>query len=107
MEPMIESDWKIFRQLHPIFVERYCQQILDESEGLQRNSSLSAHERFLALHEHFHNRNREVARLFNDPRRSTAAIQLTAIKAEGLVTDEEFSRFTQATQERVAKLPSL
>lgn len=32
MEQIKESDWKIFRQLHPILVERFCGQIVKESE---------------------------------------------------------------------------
>jgi hypothetical protein len=45
-----------------------------------------------------------VARLFNDFRRSTAFEQLAMFKGYGLLTDEEFSRFSQEMQNLVAIL---
>jgi hypothetical protein len=104
MREIKESDWKIFRQVHAVALERFCQHILDESELLYRDSALSAHQRYLALCRHFRERNKEVARLFDDFRRSTALWQLAAIKRQGLVTDEEFARFSQEAQNFVAVL---
>ena len=51
MREIKESDWKIFRQLHPVAVERYCQRVLDESERLRGDTSQSAHERYLAIYQ--------------------------------------------------------
>ena len=104
MREIKESDWKLFRQLHAVALERFCQCVLNESELLQRDSTRSAHERYLALYQLVHNRNKEVARLFDDFRRFTALWQLAAIKEQGLLTDEEFARFSQETQNLVETL---
>ena len=104
MREIKESDWKIFRQLHPVAVERYCQRALDESERLHRDANKSAHERFLAAYRLFHERNKELAEIFDNPRRSMAPLQLAAIKARGLLTEEEFTQFSEDTQRRIALL---
>ncbi len=104
MREIKESDWKLFRQLHPIALERFCERLLAESEGLHRDTTRSAHERYLAIYQFFRQRDQEVARLFDDFRRSTALMQLAAIKGQGLLTDEEFARFSQETQNIIAVL---
>jgi hypothetical protein len=97
-----ESDWKIFRQLHKVALQRFCERVLAESELLHRDTTRSAHERYLAIYQFFRERDKELAQLFDDFRRSTAVWQIAAIKAHGLLTDEEFARFSQETQNLVA-----
>jgi len=104
MREIKESDWKIFRQLHAVALERFCQRVLEESEALRGDTTRSAHERYVAIYQLFHERDKEVARLFNDLRRSTAVWQLAAIKAHGLLTEDEFARFSQEAQNRVEAL---
>jgi hypothetical protein len=104
MREIKESDWKVFRKLHPVAVERYCERVLAESELLHRDTSRSAHERYLALYQLFRERDKELARLFDDLRRSTALFQIAAIKGRGLFTDEEFAQFSEETQRLVAVL---
>jgi hypothetical protein len=83
-------------------VERYCERVLAESESLHRDTTRSAHERYLALYRLFRERDKELARLFDDFRRSTALFQIAAIKGRGLWTDEEFAQFGEETQGVVA-----
>jgi hypothetical protein len=104
MREIKESDWKVFRKLHPVAVERYCERVLAESESLHRDTSRSAHERYLALYQLFRERDKELARLFDDFRRSTALEQIAIIKGHGLLTDEEFAQFSEETQYLVAVL---
>jgi len=101
MREIKESDWKIFRQLHAVALERFCQRVLDESERMRGDMTRSAHERYVAIYQLFHERDKEVASLFNDLRRSNALWQLAAIKAHGLLTEDEFARFSQETQNLV------
>jgi hypothetical protein len=104
MREIKESDWKFFRQLHAVALERFCERILDENEGLLSDTSRSAHERYLAIYRHFRERDKEVARLFDDFRRSTALWQIAALKGRGLLTDDEFARFSHEAQNLVAVL---
>ncbi|TVS19179.1 MAG: peptide ABC transporter substrate-binding protein [Planctomycetaceae bacterium] len=92
---MIESDWKLYRKLRPLALERYCQRVLDEIRPLCDRSGKSSHERYLAVFRLVEERDKLLADLFNDPRRSTAFFQLAHIHAEGLLTEEEFACFSE------------
>jgi hypothetical protein len=104
MREIKESDWKIFRQLHAVALERFCQRVLDDSERLHGDTSHTAYERYIAIYRLFEERDKEVALLFNDLRRSTALLQIAALKVRGLLAEEEFARFSQETQSLVAAL---
>lgn len=99
-----ESDWKILRQLHSHALERFCEQILLEFERVHSDTTKSFHQRYLDIYAIIERRDKEIAQTFNDLRRSTALIQLAAIKARGLLTEDEFSRFSQETQDIVDML---
>ena len=44
-----ESDWKVFRELRELALERFCERVLDDIEPLRLNTSRNYHERYLAL----------------------------------------------------------
>jgi hypothetical protein len=44
-----ESDWKLFRQFHPLALERFCEQVLADLGRLASDPGKSAHERYLAV----------------------------------------------------------
>ena len=65
-----ESDWKVFRQLRPIALDRFCWRVLDEIQQVSADTKRSTHERYLAVYDLIQRRDRELADAFNDPRRS-------------------------------------
>jgi inhibitor of KinA sporulation pathway (predicted exonuclease) len=104
MRQIKESDWKILRKIHTDAVERFCERILLEIEQIQSDSTKSFHQRYLEVFAFLRRRDKEIALTFDNPRRSTALQQLTAMKVRDLLTEEEFSRFSQETQDVVALL---
>jgi hypothetical protein len=96
-----ESDWKRFRHLHPLALERFCGHVLSEVGRLAADTTKSAHERYLAVFKLLREKDKELADTFDDMRRSTAWRQLALIRALGLVTDEEFSQFSAETRDAV------
>src|ERR1700730_7202986 len=92
-----ESDWKLFRRLHAVAVERFCQQVIEEINRATSNCTEDYHKRYLEVFNLMMDRNEEMARAFDDPRRSTAFFLLANIKASDLLTDEEFSQFSPET----------
>ena len=96
-----ESDWKHFRQLHSLALERFCEQSLSEVGRLASEPGKSAHERYLAVFRLLKRRDKELAEAFDDLRRSTAWRQLAVIRSRGLLTDEEFARFSPETRAAV------
>ena len=93
-----ECDWKLFRKLHPVALQRLCERILTEARTEIDRPGKTAHERYLGLYRLLGKRDREVARAFNDLRRSTALTQLGLIHSLGLITAEERQSFTAETR---------
>lgn len=97
-----ESDWKLLSQLRTDALERFCQQILAEIESINANHAINAHQRYLEIYKVIARRDKEIAQIFNDHRRSTALNELAAIQSHGLLTPEEFLRFSQETRDAVS-----
>src|SRR5262249_27257251 len=96
-----EPDWKLFRRLQPLALDRFCQRVLTEVSRLAADSGKSNHERYLAVFKLLERRDEELADAFNNPRRSTALVQLARIRFEGLLTEEEFAGFSLETRASV------
>ena len=93
-----ESDWKLFRELREIALDRFCKRALEELERLRLNASRTHHERYLDIFRLLQDRDEQLAHAFNDPRRSRMIIQLAAIRAHGLLEPAEVARFTAGTR---------
>jgi hypothetical protein len=96
-----EPDWKVFRQLQPLALDRFCQRVLAEVGRLAADADKSHHERYLAVFKLLQGRDKELADAFNDPRRSTALVQLARIQFHELLSAEEFARFSPETRASV------
>jgi hypothetical protein len=96
-----EPDWKVFRQLQPLALERYCERVLTEIKQIAADSKKTSHERYLATYKLLQRRDRELADAFDDLRRSTALRQLACLQSHELLTDEEMARFSSETREVV------
>lgn len=103
-----ERDWKRFKDVKAIALERFCERVLHECEELVQDREPSAHERYLKLFRLMEERDRELAAAFDGHSRSKAVMQLVAMRRLGIVTDEElqgFSSETRDTVEAVAREP--
>lgn len=96
-----EKDWKVFRELRDIALQRLCQKILDEAQREITRGEKSAHERYLNLFKLIEKRDDDIARGFNESRRSTALMQIGIIHGMGLFTGGELRRFSPETLEAV------
>jgi len=94
MKEIREADWKVFRKLHPVLLDRYCQKVLLEISRLGTEENKSDHERYLAVYRAVQKHDREIDLLFNNPKRSSALMQLLAINNRELLTEEELSLFS-------------
>ena len=93
-----ESDWKGFRQVQALALDRFCQRVLTEVNELAADTGRSSHERYLAVYKLLQHRHNELAAAFDDSRRSTAFVQLARIRAAGLLSDKEFASFSAETR---------
>jgi len=99
-----ESDWRLFRQVREVALERLCKRALEEVENVAGDSRRTHHERYLNVVRVLQARDREVANAFNDPRRSRMIRQLAAMHAMGLLDTGELGRFTARTRATIAAL---
>ena len=96
-----ESDWRQFKKVHPILLERFCARTLDELRAIAVSNEGTAHDRYLRLYALTKKRDKELANGFDDFRRSTAVMQLLILRHMGLLTDEELSGFSAQTQQQI------
>ena len=93
-----ESDWRLFRKLEPIALDRFCERVLSEINQISSDSNKTSHQRYVAIFKLLERRDRELADAFNDLRRSTAWRQLALIQSHGLLTEKEMADFTAETR---------
>jgi hypothetical protein len=102
MSPHIpESDWKLFRKLRDVALDRYCERVLGEVEAIRATSGKSWHQRYLDVFNLLRTRDSDLADAFNAYSRSTAIIQLTLIRRLELLGDQEFQQFSGETRNTV------
>ena len=90
-----ERDWKVFRELRQVALERLCEKILAQAQSLIVDPHNSSHQRYLNLYQLINKRDDDIASGFNDFRRSTALLHMGVIHAMGLWRDEELHQFSQ------------
>src|SRR5262245_54259793 len=93
MRDIKESDWKIFKGLREIALERFCERILDEVARISSDSTKTKHERYLAIYQLLRERNKEIDPIFDYLRRSTAVRQIWAFRSHDLLTEQELRQF--------------
>ena len=99
--PISEADWKIFKPVRELARERFCERILIEADRIRADVSKSQHERYIATYQLLEERDKELELAFDHLRRSTALVQLANFRSLGLITDDEYMRFSVPTREVV------
>ena len=102
-----ESDWRIFKELLEIAQERFCQRSLSDIVRIIDTTTNTSYERLCEIYDLLRDRNKEIAQSLSELRRSNAIYQLLAMKRLELVTEEEFARFSEETQNRIKALLAL
>jgi hypothetical protein len=94
MHDIKESDWKIFKRVREVALERFCERVLDEIGRISSDSTKSKHQRYGAIYRLVRDRDKEINPIFDHLRRSTAVGQLFAFRYHNLLTDEELLQFS-------------
>ena len=56
-----ESDWRLFRKLEPIALDRFCERVLSEINRISSDSNKSSHQRYVDIFKLLERRDRELA----------------------------------------------
>ena len=96
-----EADWKYMQGLRSTLIERLCERINQKTADILNDPAKTAYERYLAIYEKTQRDDRDVARAFDDWRRSTLPSVIFEIYRQGLFTESDLEGFTPETQERI------
>ena len=102
-----ERDWKVFREVRAVALERFCQRILSEITRIAKDASTSSHERYLLIYQLVKDRDAEIAAAFNDFRRSTGLRQLAVMHSLDTLSEEELARFSSDLQTSIKGLSEI
>jgi hypothetical protein len=93
-----EADWKVLRRLHPLALERFCERVLAEIESVKHDDARSFHQRYLDIFEIVERRDREMARIFDNLKRSNALTMLAQMRSQGLLMEDEYFSLSPETR---------
>src|SRR5258708_18066826 len=99
-----DHDWKLLRRVHQLALERFCERILAEIDRVLRDGATNHHARYLQIFTILQQRDPEMARLFDNPRRSHALTMLAQIRSQWLLTEDEFSSLSPETRGAIQML---
>jgi|SRR5882724_5428703 len=97
MREIAEADWKIWRRLSKMALDRYCQKVLNEAAEYANGAS-SGHQRYLDLYSYIQKCDETIGSVFNNPRRSTAFFSITNARRQNLISREELNEFSDDTK---------
>jgi hypothetical protein len=100
---IVESDWRIFRELLPIWLDRYCAKVNQQLIKKLTDPKRTQHERYVDAYKFIHRKDADLGNGFSDIRRSTATMRLHFIHNLGVMTEEELSRFSESTRRSVSQ----
>lgn len=101
MGDIAERDWRVFRRLAKIALDRYCHQTLDLVDRIVHSERQTNHAKHLEIYRLVHERDQALAEAFNDARRSVAVAQLVRLRSMGLLSDDEMAEFSEELREKV------
>ena len=92
MRDIAEKDWKYFRKLHELAVNRFSKETLSKINQIIISKEIeSKHEEYLEICRYIKERDKILRDCFDDIRRSTAKLQILQIYNLGLIKPEEFN----------------
>jgi hypothetical protein len=96
-----EDDWKRFKDLKTVALERFCEKVLVECGEVLGNSDRSPHDRYLELSRLMKERDRELAGALDYHSRSKTVMQLIAMRRLNVASGEDLQSFSSKTRNTV------
>jgi hypothetical protein len=94
MRDIAESDWRIFKGLRELALERFCERILGDIARISSDTSKTKHERYVAIYRLVRERDKEIVPIFDHLRRSSAVRQIIAFRSHDLLTAQELRQLS-------------
>ena len=100
-------DWKYMRSIHDEMLASLCDRINIQSEVILKQGRNTPHKTYLDLYRHIQDSDNIIARCFNDWRRSTLQMKISALLENELLTDAHIQKLSREAQERLRALNEL
>jgi len=96
--PILESDWKKFKELREIALDRFCQGVLADAKTISQNGARSAHTRYRMLYRLMRDRDKAIVDTFdnNGYSRNSALMGLWLMVMHDLLTEAELSVLSES-----------
>jgi hypothetical protein len=101
MSGIPENDWKKIRAIKDKKLNAICADTLNEINQEIKDKEDKNHKVYLKVWDIVNTRDRDIADMFNDLRRSNAVFKLALWYKNGYLTEKELTEFTQETQSTV------
>lgn len=98
MKQIKESDWKYLRQIKDEILNRHCDAILEAVDLIIQNRKGAEHKSYIQIFSLINKKDEEIAITYNDLKRSNAIEKICHMRRNLAMTDDEFSKFSQETQ---------
>jgi hypothetical protein len=96
-----ESDWKIFKELQPLALKRYCEGVMEEVDQIISDTKRDSHERYIEMYKIVRDGDKKLAHMFDGFSRSRAMNQLVMYYGNDLLKEEEIAQLSDETRERI------
>lgn len=93
-----EANWKIFKQIRECALEKYYQQCLNDYVLIAARADMTPRERYLLHYRTVHERDKNLADMFNGLSRSRAFYQLVQIRREGIADPDLVEQLSEEYQ---------
>ncbi len=104
---IIESDWKIFKKLKPLALQRYCERLMGSVDRVINDDQRDAHERYLEMYKIVRAGDKKLALMFNGFSRTLAFEQLMMYYGNGLLTDDEIAPLSDENREKIIEIANM
>ena len=104
MHDIAPADWKVFKTIREVALERFCEQVLADVTRIASDAAKTKHQRYLAIYKLTRERDAEIDPIFDTLRRSTAVRQIVSFRLNDLLTAEELRQFSPELVDRVEKI---
>lgn len=100
-----ESDWRKFKALRQIALDRFCQGVLADAKAIAQHGALSAHARYGMLYGLIQDRNKDMYRAFdaNSQSRSSALRGLSLMVKHDLLSEAELSVLSEEARDYISE----
>ena len=103
MSRIPERDWRIWKPLFDVALERFCERTLERAASYAEDDG-TAHERYLRLYRYVEQRDKELGSVCDGFSRSRAILQIALAFKKKLITPEELAQFSEETHAVVSAL---